>query len=397
MNLLFLSTAFPQPADPVRARYNLELCEALAEEHSVTVISPVRWTEAHAAQRPLTALPRVHYPTFLYPPGMLQSTHAWWLWQSIRATARAVVNQGAPDAIISYWTWPDGAAAVRLARSCQAPAVLIVGGSDVLVLSSRPAHRRRVERTLVQASAVVVVSEQLRREVAALGVPPERIAVVRRGVDRGVFAPGSRSAARQRLGISNTDQILLWVGRLSFVKGPDLLLDALEQLASRGVRPWRCVIVGDGPLRAGVMRRVRGGTLEGRVAFIDRLDPPALADWYRAADALVVSSRSEGVPNVLYEAKACGTPVVATDVGDVAAFLDTGNDRLVPPGDAARLAAGIAEVLTSSGSTRAPQLLPTWQDSAAAVTDVILRSHRRTPSPRIAPVIAAAESRRKRA
>jgi glycosyltransferase involved in cell wall biosynthesis len=372
VNLLFLSTAFPRANDPVRARYNLKLCEALSEEHCVTVIAPVPWTKARLVQSTIPALPRVHYPTFVYPPGVLHATHAWWLWQSIRASARIVVNERAPDAVISYWTWPDGAAAARLARSCGVPAVMIVGGSDVLVLSSRAGYRRRVERTLAQAAAVVVVSEQLRSAVAALGVAPQRIVVIRRGVDREVFSPGSRRDARQRLGVADAERMLLWVGRLSPVKSPDLLLDALEPLASGDGPPWRCVMVGEGPLRGRLTKRVCGGALRDRVSFIDRLEPNALADWYRAADVLVVSSRSEGVPNVLYEAKACGTRVVATDVGDVACFLDDG-DRLVPAGDPQRLADAIGEVLTDDRRTRPACSLPTWGDSARALADVILR------------------------
>ena len=372
MNLLFLSTAFPRPGDPGRAPYNLRLCEALAEEHDVTVISPVPWTNGNPARRPFAALPRVHYPRFVYPPGVLRSTHAWWLWQSIRGAVRAATRAGTPDAVISYWTWPDGAAAARVAQSCGVPAVMIVGGSDVLVLSARAGHRRRVARTLARASAVVVLSEQLREEVSALGVPHERISLIRRGVDHHVFSPGSQSDARQRLGLPQGDAVLLWVGRLSAVKGPDLLLDALERLPSRGLPRWRCVVVGKGPLRPALARRVRGGALRDRVSFVGALAPRELADWYRAADALAISSRSEGVPNVLYEAKACGTRVVAVNVGDIARFVDE-DDRLVPPGDAEWLAGGIAEVMTSTRTHRA-RVLPTWKESAAALVDVVDRS-----------------------
>ena len=374
MNLLFFSTAFPQPGDPFRARYNLKLCEALALEHRVTVISPVAWTNARRGQYP-PSLPGVHYPRFFYPPGLARRTHAWWLWQSIRGTARAVVDEWKPDAVISYWTWPDGAGAARIARACGAPAIMIVGGSDVLVLAARAGHRRLVARTLAQASAVVVVSETLRSAVGALGVPGERIRVIRRGVDREVFSPGSPSSARRRLGLPDGERLLLWVGRLSAVKGPDVLIDALARFARRARWPWRCVIIGKGPLGGGLRRRVRRAALCHCVSFIDRLEPPALANWYRAADGLILSSRSEALPNVLYEAKACGTPVVATNVGDVAAFLDEG-DRLVPAGDPERLAAGIAELLAAPRALQPAPPLPTWTDSAAAFTDAIRRLRR---------------------
>lgn len=371
MKLLFLSTAFPQPGEPGLAPFNLRLCEALAVEHEVTVISPVPWTRAWRSVGPMRGLD-VHYPTFVYPPRVLRSTHDWWLWRSVLPTVRHVIERAAPDVVISYWTWPDGAAAAHAARACGAPVVMMVGGSDVLVLARRAGHRRRVARTLAQAAAVVPVCEHLRRQIVTLGVPPERIAVVQRGVDGDIFSPGSQADARVRLGSCHVDPMLLWVGRLSYVKGPDLLLDALEQLTSAGLRRWRCTIVGDGPLRHRLMRRVERGALAGLVTFIETLPPRVLADWYRAADALVISSRSEGVPNVLYEAKACGTPVVATNVGDVSTFVDE-QDRVVPAGDTMQLAAAIAEVLSASPQRSRPRRLPTWRESAAALEDVLLR------------------------
>lgn len=171
------------------------------------------------------------------------------------------------------------------------------------------------------------------------------------------------------------DAVLLWVGQLSYVTGPDLLLDALEQLAASGIGAWRCAVVGNGPLRRALTRRVCRGVLHDRVLFADTVAPSTLAEWYRAEDLLVLSSRSEGVPNVLYEAKACGTPVVAMNVGDVAGVLEEG-DRLVPGGEPRRLGAAIADMLSASPRNGPCRLLPTWRESAAALTDVILRARR---------------------
>ena len=371
MRLLFVSTAFPQPGDPARAPYNLRLCEALAEHHAVRVISPVSWTKARAgAPRPSTPV-RVDYPTFLYPPGVLRSTHGWWLWRALRTAAAGVLAQGRPDAIVSYWTWPDGAAAARLARACVVPAIMIVGGSDVLVRGTHGRNRRRIARTLQQADAVITVGPQLADAVAALGVQPARISVVPRGVDRQVFSPGRQASARRRLGLPPFGSLLLWVGRLCAVKGPDLLLDALEPHARRGLR-WHCAIVGDGPMRRELERRVEGGALRDSVSFVGTLPPVRLADWYRAADAVVLSSRSEGVPNVVYEARACGTPVVAMNAGDVAQAMDR-NDWLVPAGDVDALAAALCDAMARPRLSRPPAALPTWQDSAAALARIIER------------------------
>jgi len=378
VKLLFVSTAFPQPGDPQRAPYNLRLCEALARVHDVAVISPVPWTRRNTRVRPRVAV-RVSYPALVYPPRVLRSTHAWWMWRSIRASARKAFDGEPPDAVISYWTWPDGAAAARLARTCGVPSVMLVGGSDVLVLATLSSHRRLIADTLAQASAVVTVGDQLRDAIEGLGVPGDRITVIRRGVDVNLFAPGNCVSARRRLGIPPFGTLLLWVGRLAQVKGPDLLLDALEPLVQSS---WHCVMIGTGPMRRDLQRRIAGGPLRDRVSLVGTLQPHELADWYRAADALVVSSRSEGVPNVLYEARGCGTPVIAMNAGDISQFLDD-EDRLVPPGDVAALRAAIADSVARPRARRAPAALPTWDDSAARLVDVIqaVRAGLNTTSP----------------
>lgn len=345
MRLLFLSTAFPHPADPTRAPYNLRLCEALAVEHDVAVIAPVGWTRSAAWTIGLRSRlwrgssRSAIYPRFYYPPGVMRGTHGWWLWRSIRAEVDRMRRAGTLDAVISYWTWPDGHAAACAARSAGCPVVMMVGGSDVLVLARRPSARARIARTLDRADLIVAVSENIKNAIAALNIPPERIAVVRRGVDTSLFFAGGRAAARTGLGLPQDEGVylFLWVGRLERVKGVDLLLDAASRLRARWPHGWRLVVAGDGPLR----RRARDDwarrQLDGHVTFTGPLDTPALAQWYRAADALVLSSRSEGTPNVLYEAKACGVPIVATDVGGVREALGSG-DVVVPPDDPDALA-----------------------------------------------------------
>jgi glycosyltransferase involved in cell wall biosynthesis len=165
---------------------------------------------------------------------------------------------------------------------------------------------------------------------------------------------------------------------LDAVKGPDLLLDALTLLEAREEsNEWHCYIVGDGSLRRLLTRRLAQRALNARVTLLGSLPPSALVRWYQAADAVVLSSRSEGLPNVLAEAKACGVPVIATDVGGVRELIDE-NDRVVRPNDPAALAAAISDLIRSDRARResglaVPLPLPSWRDSAAALVRVIAR------------------------
>ena len=141
MRILFFSTAFPQPDDPYRAPYNLQRCRALAMSHDVAVVSPRSWLDSiKTARAPASAASdRTHgfwdvsRPTFYYPPGCFHGHHARCLWLSCRKDLSSLVDRFRPDVVLSYWTFPDGEVALRIARRARVPMVAAVGGSDVLL------------------------------------------------------------------------------------------------------------------------------------------------------------------------------------------------------------------------------------------------------------------------
>jgi glycosyltransferase involved in cell wall biosynthesis len=176
---------------------------------------------------------------------------------------------------------------------------------------------------------------------------------------------GDRAAARRALNLDPHQSRLVCVSRLSREKGIDLLVDAMAQVRERGV----CLtVVGDGPEYAAlVARRDRLG-LAGRVDFVGRRDHDEIPRWMAAADAVVLSSRTEGHPNVLVEALASGRPVVATRVGGVPEIV-TGPELgiVVPPEDAAALARGIDDALArvwDTGTLARAARARTWHDVA---------------------------------
>jgi glycosyltransferase involved in cell wall biosynthesis len=222
---------------------------------------------------------------------------------------------------------------------------VIVGGSDVLLLPKQGAAQARQIRDVLQGnSAVVVVARYLKERVVEMGVPAENVHVVYQGIDPDRFSPGNREAARAKLSMSNEAPVLVSVGRFVPVKGHEILFDACAQLRDRG-RNFRLYLVGCGPLRQSLEAKVQSLGLAPHVRFAGPVDQRELADWYRAADLLVMSSHSEGLPNVLREALACGTPFVATDVGGIREIADAPGCVLVPPRDPTALADGISAAL----------------------------------------------------
>jgi len=161
------------------------------------------------------------------------------------------------------------------------------------------------------------------------------------GIDPARFFPGPTSDARAKLALPIEERLVLFVGRLDPVKGLEVLLDACATLRTAG-RRFKCLIVGDGPLRPWLAARIEELRLSQTVQPVGGRPLHELGDWYRASDLVVVPSHSEGVPNVLLEAMACGAPAVATAVGGIPEIAQFGSCSLVRPRDPAALARAIA-------------------------------------------------------
>lgn len=389
MRILFVSTIYPTPAEPGKGVFNRNLVRALASRHEVAVIAPVPWT-ADPPWRTTGGLGpdrsrvadgvTVYHPRYYYVPKLLGSRQGWFYRQSVRATAGRVLAGFRPDLVLGYWAYPDGAAAVELARAAGALSAVIIGGSDVLIITRSAPVRRRVADVLRFADAVLCVSDHLRHRVVELGAAPERAHLWRQGVETDLFRPGDRAAARARLGIPDGDPVLVWVGRMVPVKGLDVLARACGRLRELGER-FRLFLVGDGPLRSALEADFRSAGVADRVTFAGPCPQDRLPDWYRAADLTVLPSRSEGLPNVLRESVSCGTPFVASRVGGVAEIADDTLDRLVPPDDPDQLATAIAAALAERDRRPERRYQPlSWAESADALVEFVTRPRERRPA-----------------
>lgn len=384
MRVLIITNLYPSSHQPHRAAFNRQQFGALARsgEHQVRVIAPVAWTRAWTSPtgpaRPQDGLSRVDdgvavlHPRYLFTPKVLRGCYGHFLTRSIRRCFHESVRVFRPDVVLGSWAYPDGWAAVKLAREAGLPVAVKVHGSDLLTLHDHPsgaARSRRTAETLAGADAVIAVSQHLRQRALSMGADPHRTHIVHNGIDTATFSPGPRDAARFRLGVSSPEPLILFVGNLVPVKGLDVLLDALASLTRSGVA-YQCACIGEGPLKAHLTARVRSLELSSRVHLLGGRSHDELPDWYRAASLVVLPSRSEGIPNVLLEAAACSTPIVASQVGGIPEIVPA--ESMVPAGDPAALADRIARFLDPSGRPAPGVFAPgSWNDSARALAVVL--------------------------
>jgi glycosyltransferase involved in cell wall biosynthesis len=300
----------------------------------------------------------------------LRSQYGWFFWQSIRRTVNRLLETFKPDAILGYWAHPDGEAAVGVARFLRVPGVVMVGGTDVLLLTEGRRRRDCILKVLREADAVVTSSADLKAKLVDFGIGADKVHVNYRGLDISLFFPGNKEEARKSLGVPLDARILIWVGRMVPVKGLDVLVDACRRLFIRGPN-FRLYLVGDGPLRKVLTLECRRRGLSEIVTFVGSQPHNQLPDWYRAADLTVLPSRSEGLPNVLRESLACGTPFVASRVGGIPEIAEEPANLLVPPNNPQSLAEAIRQKLTQADCAKREFRSTSWGDSADSLVHVI--------------------------
>jgi D-inositol-3-phosphate glycosyltransferase len=188
-----------------------------------------------------------------------------------------------------------------------------------------PRGREIGEVQVVDAADRLIANtdDEARELIELYAAPPAKVSVVPPGVDLSTFTPGDRSEARRSLGLPVEGELLLFVGRIQPLKAPDVLLRVAGELLQRdpGRRRRLTVAVLGGPSGSGLTRPheleelARFLGIDDVVRFVQPVPRPVLAQWYRAADLVLVPSHSESFGLVAIEAQACGTPVVAAHVG----------------------------------------------------------------------------------
>lgn len=379
MKLLFLSNVYPSPVWPGKGTFNRSLIRALSERDQVRVICPVAWTDrlrSRGVKLPtetveIDARLSVDFPTYWFTPRILRSMYGEFMDWSIGERVERGIRELGAEAIVSYWAHPDGAVAVKHARKAGIPAITMVGGSDVLLLAKSGKRREKILDVLKQSDRVIAVSEDIAMKLERDGIDGEKVRVIRRGVQKELFSPGDQGEARHRLGLPLSRKIIIAVGRLVGVKGFDRLIETCRVLRDQG-EDVLCFILGDGELRGALEGQIKRHGLGEKVFLPGGQQQSRLADWYRSADLTVLTSWSEGVPNVLLETIACGTPFAATDVGGVSEISDPVAHRLVRAGDVKGLASTVVEML-KCGKVRGPwRYEPTsWEESAELLRDEI--------------------------
>jgi D-inositol-3-phosphate glycosyltransferase len=252
-----------------------------------------------------------------------------------------------------------------------------------------PEPLRRVvgeEQVIAAADRLVAnTADEARQLVELYAADVDRVVTVAPGVDLEHFRPGEASAARTRLGIP-PDAVVLFVGRIQPLKAPDVLLRAAARMLEQdpALRSRLVVAVIGGPSGSGLAEPEALQRLAHQLGINDvtRFEPPStgkerLRDWYRAASVVAVPSHNESFGLVALEAQACGTPVVATDVGGLRTAVRDGVSGLLVAGhDPADWSSALTKAVELRAALRPGALAHAAQFSWSATADGLLATYR---------------------
>lgn len=318
--LLTFSTLYPNAAQPNHGIFVENRLRHLVASGAATstVVAPVPWFPsrnarfgqwARCAAAPAEEMRyglRILHPRYAALPRLGMYTGPWALLHAGRAALAQLHAEGARfDAIDAHYLYPDGVAAVWLAREAGLPVVITARGSDISQLPRFAIPHRLIASSIREADALIAVSAGLASGLIDLGAAPVKVKVLRNGVDlRGFTPPCDRAGLRAALGLSGP--VILSVGHLIERKGHHHTIAALAELPEASL-----LIAGEGPERGALVALAKRLGVMDRVRLLGARPHSELAGLYGAADALVLASTREGWANVMLEAMACGTPVVA--------------------------------------------------------------------------------------
>lgn len=323
VRLLVLTSLYPNAEQPHHGVFVEERLRKLVATGRVmaTVVAPVPWFPFRSARfgryTSFARVPRqeerygieILHPRYPVIPKVGMNLAPMLMYRALLPVMRKMVTNAADfDLIDAHYFYPDGVVAARLGVTLRMPVVISARGSDVTWIPRHRHPRRKIQRAARQATAIITVSQSLKDCVVKLGGDPEKVSALRNGVDLERFRPlPERLEIRAALGLAGP--VWLVVGHLVEHKGTHITLAALADVPDATL-----LIAGDGPEECALRHQAERSGIADRVRFLGPVPHDDLCRYYNAADVMVLASSREGMPNVVLESLACGTPVVATAV-----------------------------------------------------------------------------------
>ncbi len=392
VRVLSISTLFPSPPQPGFGKFVAAQMRGVAARGDVELVMvcpigvPIWPLSQRERYRHLATCPpvsqldgaTVHHPRFRLVPMIGGDSNPGRIARAVLPVAARLHAEAPFDIVDAQFFFPDGPAAMLVAQALGLPLTIKARGSDIHYWGTRTRALPQLRKAAAASAGMLAVSAALRRDMAALGFPEERIAVHYTGLDHARFRPLARGQTRVKiaaeLGIPEGPQLLVTPGNLIAIKGQALAIAALAQLPDAVL-----ALAGGGPDLAALRAVAARFGVTGRVHFLGAIGHDVMPFLMAAADAVVLPSEREGLANVWIEALACGAPLVIPDIGGAREVMKDANAGRIAERDPSAIAAAVRDLLAHppaqeavaahaagfSWGANAAQLAAFWQAIAA--------------------------------
>ncbi|MBT0585662.1 glycosyltransferase [Alteromonas oceanisediminis] len=336
--IVAVTNLYPLPWEPTRAAFNRQQFEALGQFRRVKVAVLVPWRVWIKNRDSASNTNNIHYVPFLNLPSVGRYFTPFFQRLALGRIKQWLLADN-PAVFYACWLYPDAVGVARLAEKWRIPCIVKAHGTDVNFHTQDKRKLTQMQRMLTSVKHAFCPSHALRQVLIDRGVNADKISVNYNGVDKQIFYP---SDVRSEIAVSeDTPTKLLFVGSLIKAKGIFELIEAFSQLAA----PCHLSIVGAGDDEHALRKCIEQTGVSSKVTLLGSQPLVEVARLMRESDVLVLPSYREGLPNVVLEALASGTPVVATRVGGIPEVINERCGVLVEPESAQSLADGLAHAI----------------------------------------------------
>lgn len=381
LRVLSIATLYPNDLTPNFGIFVERQMQAVAARGDVdlTVINPIgmppfpfslhpRYRARHAiAFEELRGGVPVLRPRFRLIPKIGARFNARAIARVTLPLARRLSAEAAFDVVDAQFFYPDGPAAVAVAEALGLPSSIKARGSDILYCGVAQDTGAQVVAAGQRATGLLAVAGGLVEAMVALGMPRERIAIHRTGLDRSRFRPLDRGESRAALGLPADAPVLVTVGALVPRKGQLLAIEALRLLPAAHL-----VLAGAGEELGRLKAAAVANGVAERVHFLGPVPHAELPQVISAADVFVLPTESEGLANAWVEALACGVPVVTSDIPGARELITDPAWGTLVPRDPVAIAAAVRTILAAPparGDVLRGAEGFSWEANAAALVE----------------------------
>ncbi|AAZ25604.1 glycosyltransferase [Colwellia psychrerythraea] len=312
-SLVIITNLFPLPWEPNRATFNRQQFAQLDDEFDKSVLVPIAFSEWFSHKKEIKQTENLRYVPYFYLPKVGRRFYSVFMFLSILMHSGWWLINKKPKIILASWAFPEAVAASWLSKLFNCHFFFKVHGSDINLHGKIPARAQQIVKAAKRASGILSVSKALADEMVGMGIERKKISVIYNGVDH------------QRFGVETKTPLsgdyLLYVGNLKHDKGVVELIKGFANICEN-YPTLHLVYAGSGVEKERLVELSKTLNIADKVQLLGSVEHHKLPALITHAKALVLPSYNEGVPNVILEAMACGTPVLATRVGGIPEVID---------------------------------------------------------------------------